>query len=85
MATIPKKGGKRPARKTAATPPHETIIEYLNGDGIGVVREHGKELWVPGTLPGESVKVHIQHEGQRRRMGELVKVMRNSPQRTTPA
>lgn len=85
MASTHKKEGKRPARKTSPAPPHETTIEYLNADGIGVVREHGKELWVPGTLPGELVKVRIQHEGQRRRVGELTKVMRRSPQRTTPA
>jgi len=85
MASTHKKGGKRPTHNTASAPPLETTIEHLNSDGIGVVREHGKELWVPGTLPGELVKVQIQHEGQRRRMGELVKVMRRSPQRTTPA
>ncbi len=85
MASTHKKGGKRPTHKKTFAPPHETTIEYLNGDGIGVVREHGKELWVAGTLPGEHVKVRILHDGQRRRVGELVKVMRRSQQRTTPA
>lgn len=85
MASTQKKTGKRPTPKKPLQPPHETTIEYLNGDGIGVVREQGRELLVPATLPGELVRVKILHEGLHSRVGELIKVVRRSPQRTTPA
>ncbi len=80
-----KKTGKRSAPKKPLQPPHETTIESLNADGIGVVREQGRELLVSGTLPGELVRVQIVREGLRNRVGELIKVVRRSPQRTTPA
>ncbi|MDD2557930.1 MAG: 23S rRNA (uracil(1939)-C(5))-methyltransferase RlmD [Desulfuromonadaceae bacterium] len=85
MASTHKKTDKRSNPRKPPQPPLEITIESLNGDGIGVVREQGGELWVPGTLPGELVRVKILREGLRSRVGELVKVVRRSQQRTTPA
>jgi len=85
MASTRKKTSKRPTSKAPLQPPYETTIESLNGDGVGVVREQGRELLVPSTLPGELVRVKILREGPRSRVGELIKVVRRSPQRTTPA
>jgi 23S rRNA (uracil1939-C5)-methyltransferase len=71
-------------RKTSKRPPLPTVeaqIEQLNDDGIGVARHQGKELLVAGALKGEKVAVTLEHEGQRRAIGRLRKVLAASPQR----
>ena len=77
-------GKRKPARKRTPLPLYTATIDAINNDGIGIAHENSKELWVAGALPGEQVKVRVQHEGQRRSIGELLKVIRRSPQRTTP-
>ncbi|WP_282754369.1 23S rRNA (uracil(1939)-C(5))-methyltransferase RlmD [Desulfuromonas thiophila] len=67
-----------------AQPPRRITIESLNGDGLGVVREDGKELLVAGVLPGEEVIVRVEHEGQHRRSALLLKVTRPHADRVAP-
>ncbi|MEZ4599996.1 MAG: 23S rRNA (uracil(1939)-C(5))-methyltransferase RlmD [Syntrophotaleaceae bacterium] len=59
-------------------------ILYLNEDGLGVGRHSGKEVLVGNTLPGERVSVRIEHEGQRRLVGRLQKVLKASTDRIAP-
>ena len=76
---------KRPARKRR--PPQPTLeveILYLDEDGLGVGRHGGKEVLVAGSLPGETVLVAVEHEGQRRIVGRLRRVLRRHPERITP-
>ncbi|WP_051361528.1 23S rRNA (uracil(1939)-C(5))-methyltransferase RlmD [Desulfuromonas sp. TF] len=72
----PRKASKRPFPPTV-----EAEIERLNDDGIGVAHHQGKELLVAGALKGEKVAVTLEHEGQRRAIGRLRKVLAASPQR----
>ena len=54
-------------------------IELFGRKGDGVARHHGKEIYVPGTLAGESITV--RGSGPRR---ELVSIEVASPNRITP-
>jgi len=74
--SAPPKKKKRPALPTV-----EVEIDRLNDDGLGVGRHEGKEILVGGVLPGERVLAAIEHEGQRRLVGRLRKVLRKSPDR----
>ncbi|MBN2645505.1 MAG: 23S rRNA (uracil(1939)-C(5))-methyltransferase RlmD [Desulfuromonadaceae bacterium] len=65
-------------------PPRSVVIEHLNSDGVGTLREDSKEVWVAGSLPGEKVLVAIEHEGQHRRIGHLLKVQQPSRARIKP-
>lgn len=81
--TKPAKGPSKPGRPSKR-PPQPTVeaeIEQLNDDGIGVARHQGKELLVAGALKGEKVAVTFEHEGQRRVIGRLRKVLAASPDR----
>lgn len=59
----------------------EIDIERLNSDGLGVARRQGKEVLVAGALPGERVAISIEHEGQRREVGRLQRILDPSPMR----
>ena len=64
---------------------HEADIVDLAHDGRGVARSDGKAVFVSGALPGERVRFRVTK--RRRQLDEagLVEVMRNSPDRVTPA
>ncbi|PLX95753.1 MAG: 23S rRNA (uracil(1939)-C(5))-methyltransferase RlmD, partial [Desulfuromonas sp.] len=79
MATPPRKN--RPARSRKNQETVEAEIARLNDDGIGIGRHEGKEIWVAGAFPGEKVAATIEAEGQRRRIGQLRKVLQKHPQR----
>jgi 23S rRNA (uracil1939-C5)-methyltransferase len=74
---------KKPTRRTAL-PSVEIDILHLNEDGLGVGRHAGKEILVGNTLPGERVSVRLEHEGQRRIIGRLHRVLTASPDRIAP-
>jgi len=59
-------------------------IDSLNSDGVGVGQHERREIHVPSTLPDEEVKVEIEHYGQRRTIGRLLKVLKKNPQRVIP-
>lgn len=71
-------------RPIPAPEPITATIDQLNADGVGVARHENKELLIAGTLPGEEVTATIEHEGQRRRIGRLLKVTQSSAQRVRP-
>ena len=70
---------KSPRRKVAPT--LEVEILRLNDEGIGVGRLENKEVLVSGALPGEKVLARAEHEGQRRIVGLLHRVLTPSPDR----
>ncbi|WP_116474317.1 23S rRNA (uracil(1939)-C(5))-methyltransferase RlmD [Zobellella maritima] len=59
------------------------ILE-LNGHGVGLARYQGKPLFVPGTLPGEKVRVRLTDQHSKYHKGQLLKVLQPSPRRTKP-
>jgi 23S rRNA (uracil1939-C5)-methyltransferase len=54
----------------------------LQGEGLG--RLEGKIVFVPFTLPGESVEVEIKEDRKTYSRGRLIKVLEASPNRVTP-
>ncbi len=80
MAKLPAR--PRPAKRNPA-PLVELQIECINDDGLGTAQHEGKEVLVAGALPGEKVAITIEHSGQRRKIGRLVKVVVAHPQRVS--
>jgi 23S rRNA (uracil1939-C5)-methyltransferase len=69
--------------KSVPQPPEVAQIAALNHDGAGVVKE-GKTAFVPGALPGETVRYsrvmrHRQYDEAR-----LLEVLQPSPDRVVP-
>ncbi|HSO71820.1 MAG TPA: TRAM domain-containing protein, partial [Thermodesulfobacteriota bacterium] len=54
----------------------------LQGEGVG--RLEGKVVFVPFTLPGESVEIEIKEDRKTFSRGRLVRVLEPSPDRVTP-
>ena len=52
--------------------------------GSGIARQEGVVVFVPGTLPGEVVRVRISGSGKRFFTGEVVKILKPSPDRIAP-
>jgi len=66
--------------------PRETLkltIDSLDNEGIGLARHQGKTALVQGAFPKETVLVEVEHIGRTHIYTRLLKVLRNSPQRTT--
>ncbi|CAK0781220.1 23S rRNA (uracil(1939)-C(5))-methyltransferase RlmD [Gammaproteobacteria bacterium] len=63
---------------------NEISIESLTLDGRGVARLDGKVLFVDGALPGERVRVSIQHRRRRHDEAILQTVLTPSPDRVEP-
>ncbi|MFA7537075.1 MAG: 23S rRNA (uracil(1939)-C(5))-methyltransferase RlmD [Desulfuromonadales bacterium] len=70
----------RPTKKNPL-PLIELTIDRLDDDGVGISRHGGKEVLVPGALPGEKVAIAIERAGQRRSTGSLVRVIEPHPRR----
>ncbi|NLC70808.1 MAG: 23S rRNA (uracil(1939)-C(5))-methyltransferase RlmD [Desulfuromonadaceae bacterium] len=75
--------GKKPNQKPSAPRPPlpEIDILALNEEGIGIGRQGPREVWISGALPGEKVQFAIEHQGQRRLVGSLKKVLNPHPER----
>lgn len=69
------------ARRKPSAELIEVTIDQLNDDGIGIGRYQGKEVLVAGSLPGEKVCVAVEHEGQRRIIGQFRRLLTKSPAR----
>ena len=62
----------------------EVIIEDLTHDGAGVAKVDGYPLFIPGTLPGEKVNVHILKTLKKYGFAKLLDIVEPSPSRVTP-
>jgi len=75
---------------TASTPARqgdlvELQITGLNHSGDGVSRlPEGPVCFVPGALPGETVRVRLRHGARRHWQADLLAVMQPSPERCRP-
>ena len=63
----------------------ELSVSGLSHDGQGVVRHGDQVLFVAGALPGETVRLRLQHRARRHWLAELEAVLEPSPQRRRPA
>ena len=66
-------------------PPHSIHIHdiaFPNNYGVGKI--DGYVLFVPGTLPGDQVKVEITNRGKRFGYGKLISIEKPSPFRVEP-
>jgi 23S rRNA (uracil1939-C5)-methyltransferase len=59
-------------------------IEKLIYGGSGLARHDGKAIFVPFTLPGESVEANITDDRGSYANAELLSVLETSPERTAP-
>lgn len=58
-------------------------MERLSAEGEGVAPWNGRALFIPGALPGETVRVLPSLEGKLQR-GRLLEVVRSAPERIAP-
>jgi 23S rRNA (uracil1939-C5)-methyltransferase len=63
----------------------ELRVSGLSHDGQGVVRHGDHVLFVAGALPGEAVRLRLQHRARRHWLADLEAVLEPSPQRRRPA
>ncbi|MGC5326247.1 23S rRNA (uracil(1939)-C(5))-methyltransferase RlmD [Brevibacillus sp. SYSU BS000544] len=62
----------------------ELEITGLNHEGAGVGRHEGYTLFVAGALPGEKVRVQVEHTKKNFGFARLLEVMEQSAERVTP-
>lgn len=77
----------RRAERGGAPLPREPLQACVDGfthGGEGVVRLEGKAVFVPGTLPGETVTVRVVDDRARWARAELLEVVEASPDRVEP-
>ena len=68
-----------------AKPSYDVIITDIDHEGRGVGRlDNGKTVFVPGTLPGETVRINIKKDKPSFSLGYLLKIVKESNQRVTP-
>ncbi|HUU02724.1 MAG TPA: 23S rRNA (uracil(1939)-C(5))-methyltransferase RlmD [Myxococcota bacterium] len=60
-------------------------IDGFAAGGLGVGRLDGRAVFVPFTIPGESVTAKIVHIGRRKITAEAERIVRPSPDRIQPA
>ncbi|MEX0952957.1 MAG: class I SAM-dependent RNA methyltransferase [Nitriliruptoraceae bacterium] len=63
---------------------HDLTVDGFTHGGEGVARLDGKAVFVPGTIPGEQVRIRIVDDRKRWARGELVEVRQASPDRVVP-
>jgi 23S rRNA (uracil1939-C5)-methyltransferase len=86
MAKPPVKPPKdQKLKRRVPVPPIELDISRLDDEGLGIGYYQTKEVLIAGALPGEKVTFAIEHEGQRRIIGQLRKVLRKSVERGVPS
>lgn len=64
--------------------PTDATVDGFTHGGEGVVRVEGKAVFVPGTIPGEHVRVRVVDDRKNWARAELVEVLEPSPHRVTP-
>lgn len=59
-------------------------ISGLSHDGQGVARLSERVVFVPGALPGETVRIRLTHRARRHWLAELEQVLTPAPERQRP-
>jgi 23S rRNA (uracil1939-C5)-methyltransferase len=72
------------SRRLPDAPEETGEVAALTTEGAGLVRS-GKAVFVPGALPGESIRLRRTRRHRQHDDGDLLEVLRPSPQRVTPA
>ena len=72
------------ARRHLSREPTDAVVDGFTHGGEGVVRIEGKAVFVPGTIPGERVRVRVLDDRKRWARAELVEVLEPSPDRVVP-
>ena len=71
--------------QTISDPTHTLTVTAVAYGGRGVARLDGQVIFVPGTLPGETVEVTITTRHARYSEARLCRVLTPSPHRIAPA
>lgn len=72
------------ARQRLSREPTDAVVDGFTHGGEGVVRIEGKAVFVPGTIPGERVRVRVVDDRKRWARAQLVEVLDASPDRVDP-
>lgn len=64
--------------------PTDAVVDGFTHGGEGVVRIEGKAVFVPGTIPGETVRVRVVDDRRRWARAELLEVLAPSADRVVP-
>lgn len=72
-------------RKKVDRSPREGEVVDLSHDGRGVLRHDGKTVFVPDVLPHEQIQYRAMRRKRNYDEGELLEVLRPSPDRVEPA
>ena len=62
----------------------EARVESIAAGGAGVARLDGRAVFIPKTAPGDTVRFRVVKEKGKYLLGELVKIIHEGPERTTP-
>ena len=61
------------------------VVEGYSSEGLGIIRLDGAVVFVPGTVRGETVELRITKVMKTAAVGEVVRILKPSPWRKTPA
>lgn len=64
--------------------PLEAVVDGFTHGGEGVARVDGKAVFIPGALPGESIRFEVDDDRKRWARGRLLEVLEPSPDRVEP-
>lgn len=64
--------------------PKTFLIQHLETHGEGVAFDEGKQVFIPGALPGESVIAESVTEKKNYKTAKLLQILTPSPDRITP-
>ncbi|WP_374379739.1 class I SAM-dependent RNA methyltransferase [Dongia sp.] len=62
----------------------DIAIDSLGAQGDGIGRHEGAQIFVPYTLPGETVRARLETKGRNSFNGRLVEVLQPAPNRVVP-
>ena len=62
----------------------ESLITDLSSEGRGIARCDGMAVFVPGTVPGDLVRIEVTGLSRNHAQGKVIKLIRPSPDRIKP-
>ncbi|KIH76373.1 23S rRNA m(5)U-1939 methyltransferase [Geoalkalibacter ferrihydriticus] len=72
----------KPSRQKKTQQQIELTIERLDDEGVGIAIWESKKVLVPNALPGEQVKVVVDHEGRHQIGARVLKRLTSAPERS---